>query len=69
MQTNLVYDDISSGDDGAPLSWRALAEELSLDPEATFSQGQRQDFATIRFFGQGAGSGWDLHTRRASRTP
>jgi hypothetical protein len=51
MQSNLVYDDVASGDEAAPLSWRAQAENLSLDPEATFSQGQRQDFALCFLIG------------------
>jgi DNA repair protein SbcC/Rad50 len=57
MQSNLVYDDIASGDDATPLSWRALAENLSLNPEATFSQGQRQDFALSIFLARARGLG------------
>jgi exonuclease SbcC len=55
MQSNLVYDDVASGDDGEPLSWRAMAENFSLDPEATFSQGQRQDFALAIFLARARG--------------
>jgi ABC-type glutathione transport system ATPase component len=57
MQSNLVYDDVASGDDATPLSWRALAEDLSLNPEATFSQGQRQDFALSIFLARARGLG------------
>jgi len=57
MQSNLVYDDVASGDDATPLSWRALAENLSLNPEATFSQGQRQDFALSIFLARARGLG------------
>lgn len=57
MQANLVYDDVASGDKDTPLSWRAYAEELSLDPEATFSQGQRQDFALSIFLARARGLG------------
>jgi ABC-type dipeptide/oligopeptide/nickel transport system ATPase subunit len=57
MQCNLVYDDILSGDEGSPLSWRAIAEDYSLDPEATFSQGQRQDFALSIFLARARGLG------------
>jgi DNA repair exonuclease SbcCD ATPase subunit len=57
MQSNLVYDDVVSGDELAPLSWRAIAEGFSLDPEATFSQGQRQDFALSIFLARARGLG------------
>jgi DNA repair protein SbcC/Rad50 len=57
MQSNLVYDDVAAGDDGAPLSWRAIAENFSLNPEATFSQGQRQDFALSIFLSRARGLG------------
>lgn len=57
MQSNLVYDDVASGDDATPLSWRALAEDLSLNPEVTFSQGQRQDFALSIFLARARGLG------------
>jgi exonuclease SbcC len=57
MQSNLVYDDILSGDEDAPLSWRAIAEDYSLDPEAIFSQGQRQDFALSIFLARARGLG------------
>jgi exonuclease SbcC len=46
-----------SGDEDAPLSWRAIAEDYSLDPEATFSQGQRQDFALSIFLARARGLG------------
>jgi DNA repair exonuclease SbcCD ATPase subunit len=55
MQSNLVYDDVAGGDDATPLSWRAQAENLSLNPEATFSQGQRQDFALSIFLARARG--------------
>lgn len=57
MQSNLVYDDVASGDEGTPLSWRAIAENFSLDPEATFSQGQRQDLALSIFLARARGLG------------
>jgi exonuclease SbcC len=57
MQANLVYDDVGSGEGDSPLSWRAFAENLSLDPEATFSQGQRQDFALSIFLARARGLG------------
>ena len=63
MQSNLVYDDVASGDEAAPLSWRAQAENLNLDPEATFSQGQRQDFALSIFLARARGQ------RRCSSAP
>lgn len=57
MQSNLVYDDVTSGNDATPLSWRARAANFSLDPEATFSQGQRQDFALSIFLARARGLG------------
>lgn len=57
MQSNLVYDDVVSGDDATPLSWHALAGDRSLDPGPTFSQGQRQDLALSIFLARARGLG------------
>lgn len=57
MQSNLVYDDVALGNGATPLSWRAMAENFSLNPEATFSQGQRQDFALSIFLARARGLG------------
>lgn len=57
MQANLVYDDVTSGEEQTPLSWRAFAENLTFNPEATFSQGQRQDFALSIFLARARGLG------------
>jgi DNA repair protein SbcC/Rad50 len=49
MQANEVFDKVIEGDESTPLSWRVVADELSIDPERKFSQGQRQDFALSIF--------------------
>ena len=55
MQANLVFDEVISGEGGAALSWRAVADKLSMDPKSTFSQGQRQDFALAIFLARARG--------------
>ncbi|MFI4985935.1 MAG: hypothetical protein ACHQF3_00680 [Alphaproteobacteria bacterium] len=55
MQSNLVFDEVMLGEEG--VSWRATVENYSVDPEAIFSQGQRQDFALAIFLARARGLG------------
>jgi DNA repair protein SbcC/Rad50 len=57
MQANEVYDKITEGDEKAPLSWRAISEGFSVDPDMKFSQGQKQDFALSIFLSRARGLG------------